>query len=219
MTPSLLIAAAQATDTVFVQPARDGLATAALVANLVLTGAFVLVGLGLAVLLFQLRGIQKTVSALLGRMETKLEPVLDRAKDVSANVEFITSAVRTDVQRMSDSVRSLSDRLQLASNRMEQRIEEFNALMQVVQSEAEDLFIGSAATLRGVRAGARTLRGSAEPALDDDAERLDEAEPLAAETASAPGAAPGSVPVTGIPQAGASGGTRGQRTGGGRAES
>lgn len=210
MTPSLLIAAAQAADTIYVQPARDGLATAALVANLVLAGAFVLVGLGLAVLLFRLRDIQRTVSALLGRMETRLEPVLDRAKDVSANVEFISSAVRTDVQRMSDSVRSLSDRLQLASNRMEQRIEDFNALMEVVQSEAEGLFIGSAATLRGVRAGARALRGG-EPALDAaaaaDAEPLDEVlEPAAAEAMPAPGAAPGGVQVTGLPEGSAAAG-------------
>jgi hypothetical protein len=30
--------------------------------------------------------------------------------------------------------------------------------MEVVQSEAEDIFIGSAAAMRGVRAGARALR-------------------------------------------------------------
>jgi hypothetical protein len=38
---------------------------------------------------------------------------------------------------------------------MEERIEEFNALMEVVQSEAEDIFIDTAATVRGVREGVR----------------------------------------------------------------
>jgi hypothetical protein len=43
---------------------------------------------------------------------------------------------------------------------MEERIEEFNALMEVVQTEAEDLFLDTASTVRGVRAGARSI-GSA----------------------------------------------------------
>jgi len=40
---------------------------------------------------------------------------------------------------------------------MEERIEEFNALMEVVQTEAEDLFLDTASTMRGVRAGARSI--------------------------------------------------------------
>src|SRR5262245_51755321 len=134
MSPSLLIAAAQAADTVYTLPARDGLATTALVAEVVLAIAFVLLVTALLVLLIQLRGIQRSVTAMLGRLEGRVEPVIDRAKDVAANVDFITAAVRTDVQRVSDSVRSLSERLQGASDRMERRIQEFNALMEVVQS-------------------------------------------------------------------------------------
>ncbi len=40
---------------------------------------------------------------------------------------------------------------------MEERIEEFNALMEVVQGEAEDIFIDTAATVRGVRESARSI--------------------------------------------------------------
>ncbi len=40
---------------------------------------------------------------------------------------------------------------------MEERIEEFNALMEVVQGEAEDIFLDTASTVRGVRAGARSI--------------------------------------------------------------
>ncbi len=48
---------------------------------------------------------------------------------------------------------------------MEDRIEEFNALMEVVQGEAEGVFLDTAATVRGLRAGARQL---AEPGLEDE---------------------------------------------------
>jgi hypothetical protein len=53
---------------------------------------------------------------------------------------------------------------------MEERIGEFNVLMEVVQSEAEDVFVGAASTIRGVRAGTRTLRagpGSGSPDEDE----------------------------------------------------
>ena len=138
--------------------ARDGLGTAAAVADVALAFVFVLILAGLALLFFQLRRIHGTVRELAGRLESRLDPLIDRGKEVAANVEFITGAIRMDVQRVSSSVKSLSDRLQAASDRMEERVEEFNALMEVVQGEAEDIFIGSAAAVRGVRAGARALR-------------------------------------------------------------
>ncbi|MSR36042.1 MAG: hypothetical protein EXR95_05270 [Gemmatimonadetes bacterium] len=206
--PSPLIATLQVADTVVMLPARDGLATAALVANLVLTAVFVLLLGGIVVLVFRLRGIQRSVSALLGRVEKKLDPIIDRTREVAANAEYISAAVRTDVQHVSTSVRSLSQRLQSASDRMEQRVQEFNALMEVVQSEAENIFLGSAATVRGVRAGARALRHKDDGRLDeldnDDSELADEAGlppsalgPAALETERAPGTAPGGVQVTG----------------------
>jgi hypothetical protein len=42
---------------------------------------------------------------------------------------------------------------------MEERVEEFNALMDVVQDEAESVLLDTAAVVRGVRAGAQTMGG------------------------------------------------------------
>lgn len=89
-------------------------------------------------------------------------PVSDRARSISDNVEYITQAVRADVDQLSTSVTALTERLHLASDRMEERIEEFNALMEVVQDEAEDIFIDTASTVRGVRESARSIAGSTE---------------------------------------------------------
>ena len=44
---------------------------------------------------------------------------------------------------------------------MEQRIEEFNALMEVIQGEAEGAFIKTAAAVRGVKKGAQKLSKAA----------------------------------------------------------
>ena len=97
------------------------------------------------------------VNATLKSLSQNLGPVSDRARSISDNVEFITQALRTDVERLHASVKGLNDRLHQASGHMEQRIEEFNALMEVIQGEAEGAFIKTAAAVRGVKEGAQKL--------------------------------------------------------------
>src|SRR5207342_1950045 len=115
--PSLSMLAQTAADTVVMVQARDGLATASLVASIVLTSIFVLILLALVFLLFQLRGIQRTVKELMGRLEKRADPIFDKGKEIAANVEFVSAAVRTDVQHVSDSVQAVSQRLNHASER------------------------------------------------------------------------------------------------------
>ena len=94
---------------------------------------------------------------LLRSLQQHVQPVTDRARVAAENVEYITALVRQDVQKVRTSVSGLSDRLGEASERMEERVEEFNALMDVVQGEAEAVLLDTAAIVRGVRAGARTV--------------------------------------------------------------
>ena len=155
MSLSLLHPAFQAAaDTVVAVAARDPLSIAVDVAILLMAlGVAILAVVGAAVvrrLDGQMRRMRRTLDVSLG-------PVSDRARSISDNVEFITDALRTDVQRLNASVKALTDRLHQASDRMEERVEEFNALMEVVQSEAEDIFLDTAATARGIREGARTI--------------------------------------------------------------
>jgi methyl-accepting chemotaxis protein len=144
----------QAPDTVFIATPRDALSVAADWALVVVAATIVVTALvALVIMLRTSRSLQRV-----GRAATrKADPLLDRGKSVAANVEFITATLRTDVEGLHSSIRSLSDRLKQASDHMEHRIEEFNALMEVVQGEAEDVFIDTASTARGVRAGARQL--------------------------------------------------------------
>lgn len=143
---------------------RDGLSIAADVALVVLATAGVVL---VVFTLIQMIRITRAVSNLRGDLAHHADPLLDRGRAIAANVEFISATVRTDVEKLNTSVRALSDRLQQASDRMEERIEEFNALMEVVQGEAEDVFLDTAATVRGVRAGAHRLT---EPREDPDDE-------------------------------------------------
>ena len=146
--------------------------------------ATIVIAVAILILVLVVISVFLRLNRLLGEMKgvakDNIGPVSDRAKLISDNLEFITQALRTDVERLNSSVRALSDRLHQASERMEERIEDFNALMEVVQGEAEEIFLDTASTVRGVRAGARQIaspRGSDEvtpPRPDHRSEEVDE---------------------------------------------
>jgi hypothetical protein len=151
---------------------RSGLETAALI-SVIVVGAFFLLLLPVVFVLFlQIRKINRTVKELGEKGLQRADPLLESGKSIADNVAFVSFAVRTDVEKLTTSVKSLSDRLQQASDRMEERIAEFNALMEVVQSEAEGIFVDTAATVRGVREGARSLAAGSRA----DSDELDEAQ-------------------------------------------
>ncbi len=104
---------------------------------------------------------------LLRSLQQHVQPVTDRARVAAENVEYISAIVREDVQKVRGSVSGLSDRLREASERMEERVEEFNALMDVVQDEAEAVLLDTAAVVRGVRAGAQSIGESVAGAVAD----------------------------------------------------
>jgi len=140
-----------------VPASRDGLSVAADVA-LVGLGAFALVAaFAVVVLLVQLRRLGIQIERIGKELNGKVDPVVEKSRTVAANLEFISASVRTDVEQVTGAVRQLSERLEQASNHMETRIDEFNALMEVVQGEAEITFLDTASTVRGVKAGARRL--------------------------------------------------------------
>lgn len=150
----------QAPDTVWIAAPRDPLSVAADWALIVVAAAVVVTALTALLLLLR---TSRSMTRIGREASRKADPLLERGKSVAANVEFISATLRTDVEGLHRSVRALSDRLKQASDHMETRIEEFNALMQVVQGEAEDVFLDTASTARGVREGARTLVGPGRP--------------------------------------------------------
>jgi uncharacterized protein YoxC len=132
----------------------DGLAMAADIATIVVGIAIVVVAIAGVALA---RKMNRMLDGVRTAVNQNLGPVSERARAISDNVEFISHALRTDVERLNSSVRALSNRLHQAADRMEERIEDFNALMEVVQEEAEGMFIDTAATVRGVREGAAAI--------------------------------------------------------------
>lgn len=156
-------------DTVAFVHARDSLMVATEVATVVIAVAFIVLAILAAGLLLQVRKLTRTANRLTGDVRKQLTPVAGRAQNVADNLGYVTAVIREDVDALHASVAGLTTRLTSASERVEERIEEFNALLELVQSEAEGLFIDTASTVRAVRAGARSL--SETPAPSEESEQ------------------------------------------------
>lgn len=163
-----------ARDTVLVMVAPSGILDVSEWGLLVLMLLAAAGAVALLVFLWRLDMHGRRLTDIARQMENRSRPVLERAAGIAENVDDITRSLRDEARHLTGSVRALSDRLQQASTHMETRIDEFNALLEVVQAEAEETFLTTAAAIRGVGAGARAFenRREAEPSarsLDGDA--------------------------------------------------
>jgi len=201
--------AAQAVaDTLYTLPLRSGLTIAAQVALVIIATVFLGIAVWLALLLRSLQKMTRELGSVGDRVMERARPLLDSGKGTAENVEFISSVVRRDVEELDETVQRLSGRLRDASEQMEERIDAFNALMDVVQDEAEDIFLGTAATARGVREGMRSL------AEDRQGQRIQESDGARAPTLDAEGTT-GPGGVTGTPDASRATGVAGAAGGSG----
>jgi len=135
----------------------------------VLGAAAVAVRVGLEV-----RAVIQELRAGLGSVRTELSPVIENVKHISDDVRGMAASVRKDVERVNETVDEITKRVQRALVASEERLGEFNALLDVAQDEAERLFISTASTVRGIRRGTEAFR--ARSGTDFASDELDEAE-------------------------------------------
>jgi len=128
------------------------------VASGIMTLALLVLTIALVPAAWNFRKSHKKVSALLDRVYGDINPIVRHLSTVADNVDYITTSIRVDVQQVNQTIASANQRLNHAVALAEQRLNEFNALIQVVQQEAEDTFVSTASTVRGVREGAATFR-------------------------------------------------------------
>ena len=115
------------------------------------------------------------VNDLLDRVYGDISPIMRHASSISDNLNYITTSLRADVQTVNQTVTSANQRVLQAVRQTERRLDEFNALLQVVQEEAEGAFVSTASTVRGVRTGAaRYEQELRQTAAEARLEHLDE---------------------------------------------
>jgi methyl-accepting chemotaxis protein len=91
------------------------------------------------------------------RLAADAKPMLTQANAMVSDARSMVQTVRRDVERLSDGVGAVSDQLLDAAETTAQRVDEVNAVLDVLQDELENTVLTTAAAVRGVRVGAQAL--------------------------------------------------------------
>jgi uncharacterized protein YoxC len=125
--------------------------------------AVLVLGIGMIILAWAINKVTRrlrSVDKALGEIGRDARPVLDRARAVGENLNFLVMSVRKEVERVSETISIANDRLEDALESADERVQELGALIDVVQGEVEDTLLTATSALRGIRTGARMLRRS-----------------------------------------------------------
>lgn len=143
--------------------------------------ATIIIALAVIVLVFiaipialELRKVQRRAYQLLERTHDDIAGIVRNTNRVSENINFVTTAIRSDVDKMNAVLHDANDRVRHAMSLTEQQLSDFNALLTVVREEAEHLFLSTASTVRGVQQGAQAFRSRG--GMDLASDELDAAE-------------------------------------------
>jgi uncharacterized protein YoxC len=144
-----------------VEQPRDWFNTVSGIASILISIALLAHCVGLIPAAWNFRKSYAKVNDLLEKVYGDVNPLMRHASTIADNVNYISTSIRVDVQQVNQTIATANERLQEAVRLTERRVAEFNALLHVVQREAEDTFVSTASALRGVREGAATFREDA----------------------------------------------------------
>ncbi|HEY8309972.1 MAG TPA: hypothetical protein VIG47_05415, partial [Gemmatimonadaceae bacterium] len=114
------------------------------------------------------RKTYKKVNDLLDRVYGDVAPLVRSASIVAEDTREIVAIVKGDVRQIQQTVAAANARLLKAVKEAEARLDEFNALIEVVQDEAESVFVNTASTVHGVRTGLAQVFDNTEEFEDGD---------------------------------------------------
>jgi len=123
------------------------------VASGIMTITVIVLAAALVPAAWNFRKSYKKVSDMLDKIYGDINPLMRHASAIADNVDYISTAIRVDIQQVSQTVAAVNQRLQQAVGAAEDRINQLNALLEVVQEEAESAFVTTASTIRGVKTG------------------------------------------------------------------
>lgn len=152
----LLLQALAATDTLImkqVQPEASTFEKITTYASGLASIALLVLAIALVPAAWNFRKSYAKVSDMLDRIYGDINPLMRHASTIADNVNYISTSVRVDIQQVSQTIAMANQKLASSVAVAEDRIKELNALLSVVQEEAEGAFISTASTLRGVRTG------------------------------------------------------------------
>ena len=113
------------------------------------------------IVLIEYRSVRRLIraaDAAVSDLSPRLAPLIDRAKHVTSDLEGMTDNVRRKIDDVLHTVEDLRRAIARGGAATEERMRRFAAVMDVVQSEAEDLLLDATATARGLHETARAFQ-------------------------------------------------------------
>jgi hypothetical protein len=104
-----------------------------------------------------LRAQVHKASESLAKATANAEPVMKEASALLVDLRAIATSARANATTIHHAVVQADEGIQSIRRRVETRLAEIDAVIEVVQHEVEDVFVSTAAVARGVRAGAAAL--------------------------------------------------------------
>ncbi len=120
-----------------------------------------LLGIGvlvaLVLLLMTLRaGIEKLQNSV-ERLAGDVRPLIKSANAVVGDARAVVTKVRTEVERVSDAAGAVTDQLLYAAEVTAERVDDVNAVLDVLQDELQDMALTTVSKVRGVSVGAQLI--------------------------------------------------------------
>lgn len=151
---------AQVVDTTVI----DALGTIAM-AQVVMAVVLVIMGLvvlgGALLVLVEFRSLRRLLRDMLVTMEElrpRVGPLLDQLQSLTGDASAMTGDMRRRVDNLLYTIEDVNRSVKRGAEAVEARAERFGAVLDVVQTEAEELLLDAASTARGVHETARVLR-------------------------------------------------------------
>lgn len=119
----------------------------------VMTITVIILTVALVPAAWNFRKSYKKISEMLDKIYGDINPLMRHASAIADNIDYITTSIRVDVQQVSQTVAAVNQQLQQALASAEDRMKQLNALLDVIQEEAESAFVTTASTIRGVQTG------------------------------------------------------------------
>lgn len=112
---------------------------------------------GLIMLLKAMRESVNSLNTTLARLSTETQPLLANATAMVGDVREMVTMVRRDVEQVTDAAAAISDELLYAAESAAKRVDDVNAVLDVLQDQLEDSAISAVSALRGAQLGARAF--------------------------------------------------------------
>lgn len=112
---------------------------------------------GLVLVLLGLRKMVETLHSKVDSFSEDVRPILAQAREVAADAREVVAMIRTDAERVTEAAGAVSEQLLNVAATTERRMDDINAVIDVVQGELEETVLSTTAALRGARLGGSAI--------------------------------------------------------------